>query len=168
MNGQFEKGLVPWNKNKTTSEEVKFKQRKSALGRKHSEETKRKMSITRSIGLGRRSVNFKMWRGKVFEKDHYKCQKCGSEDRTKLHPHHIVPFEKSVELRFEVSNGTTLCSSCHATLEGFQKGHKTWTLGKKFTPEHRAKLSAAKMGKKPSTPFQKGNIPWNKGIKSGN
>lgn len=168
QDGKFEKGMIPWNKGKKASQETRINQSRAALGRKHSEETKRKMSETRSVSIQRLSVNFKKWREKVFEKDQYKCQECGISDRKKLHPHHIVPFEKSIELRFEVSNGKTLCNSCHGKLEGFQNGHKPWSAGKKFSPEHRAKLSAAKMGKKPTRPFQKGNVPWNKGMKMKN
>lgn len=43
-----------------------------------------------------------------------------------------------------------------------QTQNKTW-LGRKLTDEHRANLSISHKGIKPTTPFSKGNIPWNAG-----
>lgn len=51
------------------------------------------------------------WRKAVLKRDKHRCQKCGS--RLNLHVHHILPFSKYPELRFETTNGITLCVSCH-------------------------------------------------------
>lgn len=70
--------------------------------------------INHAIRTSLDSVN---WRRKVFERDNYTCQECGvrnGDGKTHtLHAHHIKPFYKYPELRFEVSNGKTLCKDCH-------------------------------------------------------
>ena len=67
--------------------------------------------------LIRRSAEWKKWRKAVFERDNYTCQECGRKrkngDRVVLEPHHIKSFAHFPELRFEVSNGQTLCYECH-------------------------------------------------------
>ena len=52
------------------------------------------------------------WTKKVFERDYYTCQKCGNK-KTELNAHHIKSFAKYPEIRYEVSNGITLCEDCH-------------------------------------------------------
>jgi 5-methylcytosine-specific restriction endonuclease McrA len=60
----------------------------------------------------RRTSRYRKWRTKVLERDNYTCQECGQEGG-ELHAHHIKPFAKYKKLRFEVSNGLTLCAECH-------------------------------------------------------
>ncbi len=74
----------------------------------------------------RQSYAAKEWATKVKQRDGYKCVECGSQGP--LHSHHIVSWRRSVELRYEVSNGLTLCIPCH------QKAHEhefgTWATAK--------------------------------------
>jgi hypothetical protein len=52
------------------------------------------------------------WRKAVQERDNFTCQVClvyGGE----LHIDHIKNWANHMELRFEVSNGRTLCRACH-------------------------------------------------------
>lgn len=60
----------------------------------------------------RNTEQYKQWRTAVFERDSYKCQICGKVGG-ELNAHHIKPFAKYEELRFEVGNGITLCAECH-------------------------------------------------------
>lgn len=51
------------------------------------------------------------WKNNVHIRDNYTCQKCGSKE--KLHAHHIIPFSLDESLRYEITNGITLCEKCH-------------------------------------------------------
>ena len=66
----------------------------------------------------RRNRDYKRWRIEVFERDGFTCQRCGyyngcGKIRRDLNAHHIVGWTESIELRYEVENGTTLCVPCH-------------------------------------------------------
>lgn len=64
--------------------------------------------------LDRRCKRYRDWRKEVFERDNYCCQICNSEK--KLEAHHIKEFSKYKKLRFDVSNGITLCKKCHIAI----------------------------------------------------
>lgn len=59
------------------------------------------------------SGEYKRWRFDVFSRDRFACRHCGDARGGNLHAHHIKPFATHPELRFEVSNGLTLCEPCH-------------------------------------------------------
>jgi len=63
----------------------------------------------------RKSLNFKLWREAVYERDGWICQNCHKKGG-RLNPHHIKAFSLFPGLRFEVSNGMTLCQKCHKEL----------------------------------------------------
>ena len=52
------------------------------------------------------------WRVGVFERDAYTCRHCGTTGNV-LNAHHIMSFSGFKTLRYEVSNGLTLCEKCH-------------------------------------------------------
>lgn len=64
--------------------------------------------------LARYSVEATEWRKAVFERDNYTCWICGMRG-SYLEADHIKPFAYFPELRFELSNGRTLCRPCHET-----------------------------------------------------
>ncbi len=61
---------------------------------------------------GRTDERLKEWRYAVFKRDAHTCQECGAKKR--LHAHHVKPWAKFPQLRYEAANGITLCSECHA------------------------------------------------------
>ena len=60
------------------------------------------------------SKRHKAWRKAILNRDNFKCNECGriSHDTSKLHADHIIPIELGGP-RYELSNGQTLCISCH-------------------------------------------------------
>lgn len=123
------------------------KLKRNALGSKHphTEETKRKISITlrikypkkifegRYIGIKIRKLSeYKIWRETVFRRDDFTCQICKKRGG-RLEPHHIKPlkvFIKEYEIKtveeainceslWKVENGLTLCKQCHKETDGF-------------------------------------------------
>ena len=60
----------------------------------------------------RTSSKYKEWRKEVFKRDNYTCVECSYTGRN-LNADHIKPFAYFPELRFELSNGRTLCVDCH-------------------------------------------------------
>lgn len=67
----------------------------------------------------RRRIEYQDWRNAVFARDSYTCQKCGDATGGNLRAHHIQPFSSFPALRFDVTNGITLCHTCHE-LEHFK------------------------------------------------
>lgn len=51
------------------------------------------------------------FRKKVLKRDCYKCQLCGANNN--LEVHHKKPYASYPKLRTVISNGITLCNSCH-------------------------------------------------------
>lgn len=95
-------------------------------GKKHSKETLEKISgenncnwkggVTPLYKKIRKSREYKEWRKAVFERDDYTCQECGDRG-IEIQADHIKRFSDFPELRFELSNGRTLCIECHRETE---------------------------------------------------
>lgn len=64
------------------------------------------------------SIEDRLWRKSIFERDSYTCQNCRQRGG-KLQAHHIVPYRESPELRHDLNNGITLCFDCHKKTETY-------------------------------------------------
>lgn len=110
-NTQFKKGLIPWNKGKPF------------LALRAEKNHNWKGGITGWQRKIRTSLEYKLWRRAVFERDGFKCIWCGAKSqkgiKVYLHADHIKPFAYYPELRFAIDNGRTLCKECHKTTETF-------------------------------------------------
>jgi 5-methylcytosine-specific restriction endonuclease McrA len=115
------------------------KLRQKALGRKLSDDTKTKILDTKrkngTLRKGEQHYKWKggrpwerfkhpeylAWRNAVLERDGYVCQHCGRQCKKYergLAAHHIRPYADYPDLRYEVSNGITLCRQCHMSIHG--------------------------------------------------
>lgn len=114
----------------------------SNIGRKHTKETREKISIAHR---GAKAYNYtgitplskllrgrsmwKIWREAVFLRDNFTCQNedctfCNNKIGSMLHPHHIKPVALFPELVFQIQNGITYCAEYHMKSElhvGIQK-----------------------------------------------
>ena len=118
--------IILAKRGKRRSEETKKKISKKLKGRKLPKETRIKMSlahkgskshlwkggITELNSIIRNSPKYRDWRLEVLAKDFYTCQGCLGRGG-KLETHHIENFSSNRKLRFETSNGITLCYVCH-------------------------------------------------------
>lgn len=135
ISSEFRKGMTPWNKDKKGLQ-VAWNKGKSNTYR-HTEETKMKIrnankgdrhynwqgGITAENDRIRNSLELRLWRKAVFERDGYCCRECGAKngqgETVKLHAHHIKPFAWFPELRFAIDNGITLCAVCHSKTDTY-------------------------------------------------
>jgi len=65
----------------------------------------------RRTNTDRTNGAYHLWRGAVFVRDGYRCQVCDTNRH--ITAHHIYPWKTHPERRYDVSNGITLCGSCH-------------------------------------------------------
>jgi 5-methylcytosine-specific restriction endonuclease McrA len=67
----------------------------------------------RHIAMSRQP--YREWRAAVFARDDYTCQMCRLRG-VRMEADHIEPWSRAPELRYEVTNGRTLCVPCHRSL----------------------------------------------------
>lgn len=129
----FKKGVESWNKGvKGYGKWSKWNpsgEKNPFYGKKHSEETRAKMrkaklgkvgeltnnwrgGTTKQRTLAMSRDDYKQWRKAVFERDNYTCQSCNIKGGD-LEADHIKAWCSFPDLRYEISNGQTLCKDCH-------------------------------------------------------
>lgn len=64
----------------------------------------------------RTSTEYKNWRKAVLKRDNYECVKCNSVKL--LHVHHKIRVIDDLTKMTDISNGLTLCRSCHKKEHG--------------------------------------------------
>lgn len=70
----------------------------------------------RTLNRLRRSPMYMKWVKAIYSRDDYTCQMCGAIDKC-LNANHIKRFADFPDLRFEVTNGITLCEDCHKSIK---------------------------------------------------
>lgn len=78
-------------------------------------------------GFTPRPVQVTAWSKKVKERDGYRCVECnyqGIPGNKDTHADHIKPWSKYIDLRFELSNGRTLCVPCHKKTSTYGRTRK--------------------------------------------
>jgi len=128
-------------KRKHKTGEIKNSESIFKKGHKNSEIAKKKMGEQAKKRIGDKSANwrggitplnmkirnsleYRLWRKAVFERDKDKCIWCGSNKE--IQADHIKPFALFPELRFAIDNGRTLCEDCH-------RNTNTWGGNSKIT-----------------------------------
>lgn len=112
----------------TQPAQIKYRNRKNCSracyhAMRHTQALERRKTYTKHQldRLARYSPEAEKWRKAVFERDNYTCVECGIRG-TYLEADHIKPWAYFPELRFELSNGRTLCRTCHdKTKVGYKK-----------------------------------------------
>lgn len=92
----------------------------------------------------RNSKRYYLWQLNVFEKDNYCCQRCGINKE--LCAHHVIKWNDNKDLRFEVTNGLTLCRACHIVVHA-EMGD-TGMSGRKHSEYTKNRIKSAKMGQR--------------------
>ena len=130
----FKKGNTPWCKGIKgiikRSDESKINYRNSKLGKNNPMFGKHpanwKGGTRKEYAIIRDSDCYKVWRRKVFERDNWTCVFCNKRGGD-IETDHIKPFAYFPELRFEISNGRTLCKKCHQNTDTY-----TWKAQKLY------------------------------------
>lgn len=66
----------------------------------------------RTTDMGR--IEYKIWRFTVFKRDNFKCVICNNKE---IQAHHISRWKDDKENRYCVSNGITICKTCHRSIK---------------------------------------------------
>lgn len=125
-------------KHKPLSEETRNKMSESRRGHFVSQETRIKLSEAmkrrgpkfgsesphwkggkNNMNNGRGDKKYAKWRSEVLARDNWVCQTCGLFKSGDMETHHIKSWAKFPELRYEVSNGVTLCRECHKLTDSY-------------------------------------------------
>lgn len=121
--GQFKKGMIPWSKSQKgihLSPETEFKKgmipwNKGKQYKRGEDHWNWSGGVSPKLKLLREHIEYKEWRTKVFERDDYTCQICGVRGG-EINADHIKSFRFHEDLRYELSNGRTICVQCHQKL----------------------------------------------------
>ena len=111
IGNQWNKGRISWNRGNKGYK----------AGEKH---YNWKGGVTSEYEKLRKSLEAKLWRKAVFERDNYTCTICGDDKGGNLEADHIKPWALYPELRYAIDNGRTLCHNCHQQTDTY--GGRVW------------------------------------------
>lgn len=94
---------IPWNKGKKCPQ----------VSKENHYLWKKDRSEVKDYWTERNNPEYKQWRKEVFKQDDYKCKINNKDCLGKIVAHHILPWSRFPELRYEVNNGITLCQFHH-------------------------------------------------------
>ena len=112
--------VEPDEKKLTTSQKLAFGAMKRDIDFQFEHPRSRTLKDNGQDYEDRHCLKYQEWRRDVFERDNYVCVLC-KQRGGKLNAHHIKPFAKYPEYRFELNNGITLCKSCHIAIHRGEK-----------------------------------------------
>lgn len=104
--------------NKQNASRLREQRRLYWLHRREDENYKRKQYPGHEW---RKSYDAIKWRREVYKRDDLTCQDCG-KTHCRVYAHHIKSGTHYPKLRFDITNGVTLCYECHVSK------HKTSSL----------------------------------------
>lgn len=68
---------------------------------------------------------YEQFRKQVLKRDKKRCMMPGCGAKQKLQVHHIKKWSRASSLRYEISNGITLCKNCHNSITGKEHHYET-------------------------------------------
>lgn len=71
-----------------------------------------KGGVAKSNRTCRSATPARRWRRAVTARDNHQCRRCGTTVG-RMHAHHVLAWRDYPALRFDLSNGITLCIRCH-------------------------------------------------------
>lgn len=74
-------------------------------------------SIRRKADSSKQS---RAWKKSIYERDNYTCQSCNLKSIGGMCAHHIKEWSLYPDMRFDVSNGITLCRKCHTKIHSIE------------------------------------------------
>lgn len=68
---------------------------------------------------------YESFRKEVIIRDGRKCMMPGCKNTKYLQVHHIKKWSSASSLRYEISNGITLCAYCHKSIKGKESHYES-------------------------------------------
>jgi 5-methylcytosine-specific restriction endonuclease McrA len=101
-------------KNKNLSEETKRKISENHADFRREKSPNWNPNITdKERRIQRKYPEYYEWHKAIYERDNYTCQICDDNKGGNLVAHHLESYDSNKNLRITLSNGITLCETCH-------------------------------------------------------
>lgn len=115
-------GKKQLGKKKVRSPEGKISFREKTSGKNNYQWIEDRTKLSRISRQGeRRSSAYLFWRKSVWLRDNWKCKIIDENCKGGIEAHHILCWKDYPELRYEISNGITLCHAHHPRTRVLEK-----------------------------------------------